>query len=145
MFPLDEYTPGGFKVIPSPERCHGLAEGDPWVVKDWLMDQGATQSKEMDGSLDSLSAHHMIHGLDVTNEQIQRMIVTALFDLDGFREFVFKSTFLERFDLEPEVIDACKMDDVALLDLGYAWVRFGLLGQKSLRLKKGADKVRAAK
>ncbi len=145
MFPLDEYTAGGFKVIPSPERCHGLVEGDPWMVKDWLMDQGATQSKEMDGSWDSLSGHHMIHGLDVTNDQVQRMIITSLFDLDNFRDFVFKSTFLDRFDLEPEVIDACKIDDVALMDLGYAWVRFGLLGQKSLKLKEGADKVRAAK
>jgi hypothetical protein len=37
------------------------------------------------------------------------------------------------------------MDDVALLDLGYAWVRFGLLGQKSLKLKEGADKVRTGR
>ncbi len=143
MFPLDEYTMGGFKVIPSPERCHGLVEGDAWTVKEWLMDQGATQSKEMDGSWDSLSGHEMLRSLDITNEQIQKMIILALFDMDNFRDFVFKTSFLDRFELEPELIESIKTDDPVLMDVGYAWVRFGLLGQKSLKLKEGADKARA--
>jgi len=145
MFPLDEYTSGGFKIIPSSKRCHGLTKGDLWTVKNWLIDQGATQSKEMDGSWDSLSGHHMMHGLDITNNQVQRMIITSLFDIDTFREFVFKSSFLNRFDLDQEIIDTCKTNDIALLDLGYAWVRFGLLGQKSLKLKNGANKIQVAK
>jgi Fe-S-cluster containining protein len=145
MFPLDERFEGGYKVIPSPERCHGLVEGDQWKVKEWLMDQGATQSKEMDGSYDSFAAHEFLRELDITNEQIQKMIVTSLYDMDAFRDFVFKSTFLKRFELEPELIEAIKVDDTVLLELGYAWVRFGLFGQKSLKLKEGADQAGAKK
>jgi hypothetical protein len=85
----------------------------------------------------------MLRNLDINNEQVQKMVVLALFDMDSFRDFVFKTSFLNRFELEPETIEAVKMDDVALLDLGYAWVRFGMLGQKSLKLKEGADKARA--
>jgi Fe-S-cluster containining protein len=145
MFPLDESGAGGYTVIATPERCHGLAEGDMWKVREWLMDQGATQSKEMDGSWDNLSAHQFLRGLDITNEQIQRMIVMALFDVDSFRDFVFNSSFLDRFDLEPERIEVVKTEDVALLDLGYDWVRFGLLGQKSLKLKKEEEDRAKAK
>jgi hypothetical protein len=116
-----------------------------WKVREWLMDQGATQSKEMDGSWDNLSAHQFLRGLDITNEQIQRMIVMALFDVDSFRDFVFNSSFLDRFDLEPERIEVVKTEDVALLDLGYDWVRFGLLGQKSLKLKKEEEDRAKAK
>ena len=140
MFPLDEAGPGGYAVIATGERCHGLVEGDDWVVKEWLMDQGATQSKEMDGSFDALSAHEFMRSLDITNEKVQQMILMAIYDVDRFRDFVFKSSFLERFDLDDERIEVIKSDDVAMLDLGYDWVRFGLLGQKTLELREEAKK-----
>ncbi|MCA1989738.1 MAG: YkgJ family cysteine cluster protein [Desulfarculus sp.] len=145
MFPLDERFAGGYRIIPSPERCHGLVKGDQWKVREWLMDQGATQSKEMDGSYDSLAAHEFLRQLDITNEQIQQMLLMALWDMDRFRDFVFKTSFLDRFELEPELIEAIKTDDAILLELGYAWVRFGLFGQKSLKLKEGAEQAGKAK
>ena len=139
MFPLDEHAQGGFQIIANRERCHGLVQGDDWKVKDWLVDQGATQSKEADGSYEALAAHEFWQGLDINNEKIQLMLVMALYDLDRFREFVLRSSFLKRFDLEPERVQAVKTDDVALLDLGYDWVRFGLFGQKSLKLAENAQ------
>ncbi len=136
MFPLDEHGEGGFAISPSPERCHGLVKGNPWVVKEWLMDQGATQSKEADGQWESLATNQLLNEVEAENPQIQQMIIMALYDLDRFRDFVFNSSFLERFDLEPEKIDAVKTAEIALMDLGFAWVRFGLLGQKTLKLKQ---------
>ncbi len=135
MFPLDERPDGGFTVVAEPSKCHGLAKGDDWQVKEWLKDQGAIQSKEADGSYDGLAGHHLLRNLDITNDQILQMIVTALWDVDGFRKMVLNSSFLDKFDLEPERIDAIKTSDVAMLDLGYDWVRFGMLGQKTLKLK----------
>lgn len=136
MFPLDEHGEGGFAVSPSPERCHGLAQGDPWEVKNWLMGQGATQSKEADGQWESLATNQLLNEVDSENPQIQQMIIMALFDLDRFREFVFNSSFLDRFDVEHDKLEAIKVDEMGLMDLGFAWVRFGLLGQKSLKLKE---------
>ena len=130
MFPLDEYSKGGFQIVTNPERCHGLAKGDRWKVRDWLMDQGATQSKEMDGGYESLVSHHfMKEAAGIENPKVQQMILMAIYDLDRFREFVFNSSFLDRFDLDQDTIDACKLEDIALLDLGYAWIRFGLLAR----------------
>ncbi|MCF8074036.1 MAG: YkgJ family cysteine cluster protein [Desulfarculaceae bacterium] len=137
MFPLDEHAHGGFQVAVTPQRCHGLAEGDDWHVRDWLKDQGATASKEMDGSYESLVSHEWINQLgELDNPKVQQMILLALYDLDRFRDFVLNSSFLDRFDLDEDTIFAAKTDDVALLDLGYAWVRFGLFGQKTLQLKE---------
>jgi len=140
MFPLDERPDGGFTVVADPAKCHGLAKGDDWQVKEWLKDQGATQSKEADGSYDGLSGHHLIHEVDINNDQILNMIVTALWDVDRFRKMVLESSFLDKFELEPERLEAIKHDDHAMMDLGYDWVRFGLLGQKTLKLKKAAKK-----
>ncbi|MEW5913057.1 MAG: YkgJ family cysteine cluster protein [Thermodesulfobacteriota bacterium] len=137
MFPLDEHALGGFQVAVTGQRCHGLVQGDAWKVREWLKDQGATQSKEMDGSYESLVSHEWMQNLgEMDNPKVQQMILLALYDLDRFRDFVLKSSFLERFDLDEDTIFAAKTDDVALLDLGYAWVRFGLFGQKTLKLKQ---------
>lgn len=139
MFPLDERAAGGFEVVTNPERCHGLVKGDPWKVRDWLRGQGATQSKEADGSWESLVSHVRMQGLnDVDNPQVQQMLMMALYDLDRFREFVFNSSFLDRFEMDEDTLFAIKTDEEALLDLGYRWVRFGLLGQKTLELTEQA-------
>ena len=141
MFPLDERGAGGFTLATEGSRCHGLVKGDSWLVREWLMDQGATQAKESDGSFESLVAHEFMQKMgSVDNPQIQQMLVMSLYDIDRFRDFVFGSSFLERFELEEDQIDAIKTGDRALLDLAFDWVRFGLLGQKSLNLKEEAKK-----
>ena len=145
MFPLDEAGMGGFTVVGDPKKCHGLIEGDQWQVKEWLKDQGATQSKEADGSWEALSAHEWLPGLDVENEQIQQMIILALYDVDRFREMVLNSSFLDRFELEDERIEAVKNEDVAVMDLGFDWVRFGLFGQLTLKLKDEAKQAAEAR
>ncbi|KIX15604.1 YkgJ family cysteine cluster protein [Dethiosulfatarculus sandiegensis] len=143
MFPLDEAGAGGFSVIATGDRCHGLVKGDDWQVKSWLKDQGATQSKESDGSYDALAAHEFMRKLDIENQQILNMIITALYDVDGFRKLIFESSFLDKFELDQERIDICRTEDVAMLDLGFDWVKFGLLGQKTLTVKESA--IKAAK
>lgn len=143
MFPLDEGGAGGFSVIATGDRCHGLVKGDDWQVKAWLKDQGAIQAKEADGSYDALAAHEFMRKLDIENQQILNMVITALYDVDGFRKLVFESSFLDKFELEQERIDICKTEDVAMLDLGFDWVRFGLLGQRTLKVKESA--IKAAK
>ena len=138
MFPLDERPEGGFNISPQSHRCNGLEKGDDWAVREWLMDQGATQSKEADGSFDAPSAHQFLGEVDIEIELSMQMIVSSLWDVDGFRNMVLNSSFLDKFDLDQERIDAIKIDDVAMLDLGYDWVRFGLFGQKTLSLKEEA-------
>ena len=59
----------------------------------------------------------------------------ACYDLDRFRRFIFKSTFLERFEMEPEVVAKIKEDDVELYHFAMKWLEYGLLGQHALKVK----------
>ena len=43
------------------------------------------------------------------------MFYTACYDLDSFRAFVFESTFLERFELEAELVEQLQDRRLALL------------------------------
>ena len=59
----------------------------------------------------------------------------ACFDLDRFRRFVMDSTFLERFDVKPGVVEKIKEDDVKLYHFAIRWLEYGLLGQHVLKVK----------
>ena len=51
--------------------------------------------------------------------------------VDGFREFVFQSTFLKRYKVKKDVLRKIKTDDVSLMKFGFAWVKFVVWGMKS--------------
>ena len=63
------------------------------------------------------------------------MFYMACFDLDRFRRFVMESTFLDRFEVEPEVVEKIREDDVELYHFALRWLEYGLLGQHALKVK----------
>ena len=73
--------------------------------------------------------------LDIDNPDIGKMVFMALYNLDRFREFVFGSTFLQRFDVDSVRVEKIKRDDLELLKLSIDWIKFGLFGQKLFQVK----------
>jgi hypothetical protein len=46
-----------------------------------------------------------------------------------------ESSFLNRFEVDDEVIEKIRTDDEALLDFGFDWLRFSLFGEKTIKIK----------
>jgi hypothetical protein len=65
------------------------------------------------------------------------MFFTACYDLDRFREFVFNSTLLQRFEFDEDFVEEMRYDDEALLRFGFLWLRFSLFGEKTMKPKEG--------
>ncbi len=51
-----------------------------------------------------------------------KMAIMACFNVDAFRRFVFESSFLKRFDLPGDRIEAIRESDDELLLFGFDWV-----------------------
>lgn len=58
----------------------------------------------------------------------------ACFNVDEFKNFIFESTFLSRFDLPSERIKKLKASDVELMKFGFDWTMFFLAGSGPLFL-----------
>ena len=58
--------------------------------------------------------------------------------LDKFRSFVFDSTFLERFELEQELVDQLRTDDMALMQFGLRWLRYALFAEPTMTVRPDA-------
>ena len=96
--------------------------------------------EELEKSGECKACHTKGQKLDIDNPSIMKMIFMALYNLDKFREFVFNSTFLDRFEVEPKRIKRIKEDELALLKFAFDWIKFGLFGEKLFWVKENPAK-----
>ncbi len=60
----------------------------------------------------------------------------ACYDLDKFRRFVTESKFLKYFDVEPELAETIRTDDVELMKFAFRWLRFALFNEPTMKIRK---------
>jgi hypothetical protein len=89
----------------------------------------------MEAPFKKIVANELLHNKKITNKKIQEMYYMACYDLDRFRRFVLESTFMQRFEVEPQVAEKIKEDDVELYHLAMKWLEYGLLAQQVLKVK----------
>ena len=136
MYPLNMEDDGTFRIIADPSLCKGLGEEESWQISEWLVDQGVVPYDEMNTHFSSVTIPLSAQNLDVDNPQILKMVFMALYNVDKFRDFVFQSSFLNRFEVEPTRIEKIKRSDLELLKFGFDWIKFGLFGQKLFKVKE---------
>jgi Fe-S-cluster containining protein len=116
--------------------CRGFKERKTQTVAEWLEDQGANEYSQMGQSFKELTLHEFFRGGEDLAPRKAEMLSLACYDLDRFRGFVLTSTFLDKFEVDAETRERIREDDVELLKLGYAWLRFALFGEGTLKIKK---------
>ncbi len=75
------------------------------------------------------------YGKDVS-PQVKQMFFLVSTDVDGFRQFVLETKFLDTYEIDPEAIDLLKENDEALLLLGFDWMKNVMFQEKSLTMKE---------
>jgi Fe-S-cluster containining protein len=116
--------------------CMGFDEQKKWKVSEWLENQGLDEYDEWGEAFKELTLHKFFEDENaVLAPEKMHMLFTACYDLDKFREFVFESTMLERFEIDEDFLDEMRYDDEALLRFAYLWLRFSLFGEKTMKVK----------
>jgi hypothetical protein len=64
-----------------------------------------------------------------------RMAFMAAYNIDRFREFVFASSFLNRYKLKAALVKKIRSDDAALLKLGFDWIKLFVWGVPSKQIR----------
>ena len=60
-----------------------------------------------------------------------KMAFMATYDIDRFRDFVFQSSFLKRYQTNSTLRKKLKSDDVTLMKFGFEWVKVFIWGMQS--------------
>ncbi|MCP4667540.1 MAG: hypothetical protein GY849_14355 [Deltaproteobacteria bacterium] len=65
-------------------------------------------------------------------KKVQMFFMTP-YNLDAFREFIFKSGFFERFEVSPDLKEEMALDEATLMTFGCDWLKFSLFGEKMIQ------------
>ena len=128
MYPLDwQGDQGGYFFLAGEDRCLGRKEPNEWGLLEWLKTQDVAPYEEMDLRFQMVTRYPRLAEAGIQDPRVQHMFRMACYDLDTFRRFVFETRFLEVFEVEEEAVEQIKKDEVALLELAFRWIRFGLV------------------
>ncbi len=144
MYPLGMASPGEgsseldeeFYFLLKEGVCKGFKEDKKQTVAGWIKDQGIEEYDKMGENWKNLTTHPFFQqeNATLTPPKVE-MFFTVCYNIDKFRDFVFGSTFLDKFEIDEKTVAAIKEDDVALLNFGYTWLRFALFGEKTIPVK----------
>ncbi len=115
------------------EFCHGRAEPRTWTVESWQRDQGLPEREDLEKGFRELVGHPWFIGGRQLDPKRIGMFFMAAYEHDTFREFIFSSTFLQRFVLDDTLVETLRTDDHALLRFGFRWLRFALFGEPTMQ------------
>ena len=115
--------------------CLGLKSERTLGLAEWIEEQGVSIYQKMEAPFKRITTNDILTQNKVTNQKIRDMFYMACFDPDRFRRFVTESTFLDRFEIGPNLVEKIKEDDMALYYFAMRWLEYGLLGQHVLKVK----------
>jgi uncharacterized protein len=130
LYPLDTEQGVEYTFIVDEGTCHGLRESQEWTVESWRREQGLHAYDDLDHNLKDVMAADQVWDSKIQDPRMQDMCLMALYDPDRFREFVFKSSFFEKFHVDEDIVEKIRNEDVALLYFASQWLRFALFGKK---------------
>ena len=132
-----EGGPGGrFYFLMREQGCRGFDEQPrEWTVRQWLDDQGVDAYDYWGDQFKELALHPFFEDGGTLSPEKMHMFFTACYDLDKFREFVFDSTLLDRFEVDEDLAEEMRYSDEALLGFAFQWLRFSLFGEQTMKVK----------
>lgn len=130
--PADPATQGeAFFFLMKEAHCRGHEEKKRSRIREWIRDQGALEYETAGEHFKHVLLHPYLQDHHLEPARME-MFYMASYDLDKFRDFIFKSKFLARFKLEPEIIEDLRTDDRALMNFAFRWLRFALFGEMTM-------------
>lgn len=137
MFPLDKgQGEDQYRFIAPEELCLGEQGADEISVGEYLLSQGVQEYEEVEQKLRSMGPEPGLLREPIRNPRIQEICRMAMYDVDTFRSLVLQSRFLDIFWVERSLMEKIPEDDIAVLELGQRWLRFGLQEGESLRMRE---------
>lgn len=126
------------------KHCLGYNENKQWTIKSWREDQGVDEYDKVNSTWKTLQLRKNLPGKDIDDKK-KFQYHMASYDLDMFKRFIFESDFLNVFDIDEETQKKIKEDEIELIQFGVKYIKFIMMLEESLKLKKDAEQYRKNK
>jgi Fe-S-cluster containining protein len=116
-------------------HCRGFQEKHTWTLNDWINHEGVKEYSSMNDQWLGIITSSKSLGPKVHLPQKHQMFFMASYNLDKFRDFLFKSGFFNRFQIDPDLKEKLPNNDTTLMLFAFDWLKFSLFGEKSIQIK----------
>lgn len=127
-----------FYFILREDVCKGFEEDKKWSIREWRVDQGVEKYDEFGELFKQITLHDYFKGGKQLDPPRMELFHMACYNLDKFRQFIKESTFLNRFILEPGLVEKILKDDEELLRFGFRWLKFALFAEETIKIRPAA-------
>jgi len=110
-----------FYLLDTP-GCRGVKEKKVQSIEEWRDEQGLVPYIEMNDKMLGLLFHPNRDGTRHLDQRQQQKVMVACYNIDLFREFVFKTRFLDQYETDSETRNTVAQDDTALLTFGFTYL-----------------------
>ena len=115
----------GFYFFVDEPHCRGFNKDRLWTVQEWRRDQGVDIHDDINAEWTDLVVRKRSFPPSVRlTEQSKQMFFMVSYNIDKFREFVFESSFLKRYDVDPDTRARIRADEISLLKFGLKWLKW---------------------
>lgn len=120
-----------------PQFCLGQHQEKAWTIDSWTKDQEAEQYHRMTIRWAQLKRLFEADPWDREGPQgpKAKMAFMATYNIDRFRDFVFRSSFLKRYKIKSAILKQIETDDAELLKFGFEWVKFFVWAMRSKKFR----------
>jgi len=118
-----------FALIREP-HCLGFQQSQTQTVRQWLKNQtldAYNQLNDLFLEIISLKNRCRPGPLDLRSKLVFHI---ALYDVDSFREQIFRKGLVDDLNLDPELLAVLKTDELELLKFGHRYVKAQIFGEK---------------
>ena len=126
-------------------HCKGFEEDQEWTVREWRKDQGVDIHDEINAGWTDLVVRKRSFPKNIQlTQKAKEMFFMASYNIDKFKEFVFNSSFLNRYNIDPETIKRIKESEIELLKFSVKWLKSILFKNSTddeFSIKDGAEKL----
>jgi len=116
-------------------HCRGFQEKHTWTLNDWINHEGVKEYSSMNDQWLGIITSSKSLGPKTHLPQKHQMFFMASYNLDKFRDFLFKSGFFDRFQVDSDLREKLSNNDTTLMLFAFDWLKFSLFGEKTIQLK----------
>jgi Fe-S-cluster containining protein len=138
-FREQEIQPTGedFYFMVREAHCLGFEADNEWSVSEWRTDQGVDPYDEINKGWMELMLRKKSFGFQAElSEEGRAMFFMVSSNVDKLRRFIFESSFLEKYDVEEDLLEQIRADEVVLLKFGFDWLQSAMFGADKVKLKE---------
>ncbi len=147
----DAHNKEDFYFLVKESHCKGHEEDKKQTVSEFRAQQGVEALDEINrGWIDimmKMTSWRSVGGPNAKKISIQakKMFFMVSTDVGAFRRFVFETKFLDTYAIDEDTVEALKINDIALLQLGFDWLKNVLFNEQTINMKEDVLQAAIAK